>query len=221
MQKINYCDECGLEMDYITQTDDYVLFACRNGDCKNLNKAIERKKGNKLINIINMNHEFNYQNKKDEYYTKEYAILPIIKYLKAGSTVWCPFDTCESNYVKMLEKNGFSVVYGHIWDGKDFFEYEPQHYDYVISNPPYSLRQPILERLYLLKKPFAMLINVSGLFDSKKRFELFKNNPFELMVFNKRINYINTDNKKSPPFASIYICSEILPNKIVFEEINK
>ena len=31
-------------------------------------------------------------NKNDEYYTPSYAVYPIIKYLKQGSTVWCPFD---------------------------------------------------------------------------------------------------------------------------------
>lgn len=38
----------------------------------------------------------------DEFYTPIYAIDPIIKYLKEGSTIWCPFDTAESNFVKRL-----------------------------------------------------------------------------------------------------------------------
>ncbi len=29
----------------------------------------------------------------DEFYTPVYAIEPLIKYLKPGSTIWCPFDT--------------------------------------------------------------------------------------------------------------------------------
>ena len=33
----------------------------------------------------------------NEYYTPPYAIKPIIKYLKPHSTIWCPFDTEESN----------------------------------------------------------------------------------------------------------------------------
>ena len=28
----------------------------------------------------------------DEFYTPEYAIKPILKYLKMPCTVWCPFD---------------------------------------------------------------------------------------------------------------------------------
>lgn len=36
---------------------------------------------------------------------------------------------------------------------------------------------------------FAMLVGVSGLFESKRRFNLFKNNNFEIMYFDKRISY--------------------------------
>ena len=43
-------------------------------------------------------------NINDEYYTPNYAITPILRYLKPNSIVWCPFDTDKSNYVKMLRK---------------------------------------------------------------------------------------------------------------------
>lgn len=35
----------------------------------------------------------------DEQYTPRYAVLPIIKYLPRGKTVWCPFDTEHSEFV--------------------------------------------------------------------------------------------------------------------------
>jgi len=169
------------------------------------------------------NHEFksDKSKKKDEYYTKEYAVYPIIRYLKEGKTIWCPFDKESSNYVKIFRESGFIVINSHIEEGKDFFDYEPDNYDYIISNPPYSLREPILERLFKLGKPFALLINISGLFDSRKRFSLFQTNPFEIMVFNKRIKYEKIgENNSSPPFSSIYLCSNILPSKFVFKGLN-
>lgn len=169
-----------------------------------------------------MNHEFAQEkkNKSDEYYTLEFAIRPLLKYIKSDKIVWCPFDKEESNYVKLLRENGNKVIYGHIDEGKDFFKYEPQEYDYIISNPPYSLRTPILERLFLIGKPFALLINESGLFDTKKRYEMFKNNPFEIMVFDKRINYIKDGVvMKGVTFKSIYLCSQMLPSKFVFEKL--
>lgn len=61
-------------------------------------------------------------NKNDEYYTPIYAIYPIIKFLKPKSTIWCPFDTAESEFVKVFIKEGFSVKFGHINTGQDFLK---------------------------------------------------------------------------------------------------
>jgi len=173
-----------------------------------------------------MNHQFK-QNKADEYYTKEYAIKPLLKYLKPNSKIWCPFDVDESNFVKVFNDNGHIVYNTHISDGVDFFNVSvdgivPTECDYIISNPPYSLRELILERLFLIGKPFAMLINEAGLFDSKKRFELLKNNKFEIMVFDSRVDYIKgVEVMKGVPFKSIFLCSKILPSQYEFEYLKK
>lgn len=37
----------------------------------------------------------------DEFYTPEYAILPLIKYLNPGAHIWCPFDTEDSLFVQV------------------------------------------------------------------------------------------------------------------------
>lgn len=161
----------------------------------------------------------------DEFYTPLYAIKPIEKYLKKGSTIWCPFDTKESLYCKYFFKMGYNVIYSSLNDGLDFFKIKPnREIDYIISNPPYSKKGEVLQRLFELKIPFAMLVGVVGLFESKKRFEMFKNNEFETMYFNKRISYFkNYEEQKPalhPPFSSIYLCSKILPQKYIFEEID-
>jgi hypothetical protein len=85
----------------------------------------------------------------------------------------------------------------------------------------------VLTRLFELGKPFAMLLNAAGLFDGQYRFSLFKSNKFELLYMNKRVEYFtdyNDQNKstaKSPPNPSVYFCSNMLPQQIVFEEIIK
>ena len=61
----------------------------------------------------------------DQVYTPSYAVKPIIKYIKPGSIVWCPFDTADSAYVEELNAAGFTVIYSHIDNGQNFFEYEP------------------------------------------------------------------------------------------------
>ena len=169
--------------------------------------------------------------KNDEFYTPEYAIKPLLKYLKPKSNIWCPFDTGDSNFCKTFTYEKHSVFYTHIQQGEDFFDKEvqnlsfPKHCDYIISNPPYSLKTEVLQELFKIGKPFAMLVGVAGLFESQRRFEMFRDNDFEIMYLNRRVSYFKSykDEKPSlnPPFSSVYICHKILPEKIVFEEIVK
>lgn len=164
----------------------------------------------------------------DEYLTPHWATKPIIKYLptasQGGVRVWCPFDKDESFYVTDLRAAGYDVINTHIEYGQDFFETNIEC-EYIISNPPYSCKTEILERLFELDKPFAMLVGVVGLFESQKRFQMFRDYKFEIMYFNKRIsfleNYEDEKPKVNPPFSSVYICHNILPKQIVFEEIER
>jgi len=165
-------------------------------------------------------------NPNDEFYTPNYAIEPLLKYLKPNSKILCPFDTAESNYVKLLRANGHTVIHSHIGEGVDFFKLEvDDSIDYIISNPPYSLKFEVFNRLFEIGKPFAMLVGVVGLFESQKRFHLFKDNQFEIMYFNLRISYFKSYEdqvtKLNPPFSSVYVTKGILPQSIVFETIEK
>lgn len=162
-------------------------------------------------------------NKNDEYYTPEYAVEPIIKYIKSGSTIWCPFDTEDSNYVRTFQSNGFDVVYGHISTGQDFFTTEIPECNYIISNPPYSQKGAVFNRLYEIGIPFAMLINFQGIFDNRERFELFKNHRVEMLWLSPRVNYIKQDDCSTSgvPFQSGYLCSGICKKQLEFEYIHK
>ena len=127
--------------------------------------------------------------KNDEFYTPSYAIQPILKYISGGSVVWCPFDTADSLFVKELTGHGCNVVHTHISDGQNFFNIEVPECDYIISNPPYSVKGNVLRRLFEIDKPFAMLVGVVGLFESQERFEMFRDNDFEIMYLNRRVAY--------------------------------
>lgn len=162
---------------------------------------------------------------KDEWFTPEEAVYPILRYLKKNSIIWCPFDTEESNFVKILEAEGHIVHATHIIKGEDFFKIDvPKHCDYIVSNPPYSKRNKILKRLFEIGKPFAMLMNTNGLFDSDLRWNLFKVKDFTLIYLKGRVNYMEKygeKQKSSPPFQSAYICSQISEQQIIFEEQDK
>lgn len=163
--------------------------------------------------------------KKDEYYTPPYAVKPILPYVPEGKVVWCPFDTEHSHFVRLIREQGNQVVLSHLDDGKDFFFYEPDEYDLIVSNPPYSLKNEVFERLFAIGKPFAMLVGVVGIFESQRRFRMFRDNPFEIMYLNKRVAFYEDHNDQTPslnpPFSSVYICSNMLPDRIMFKEIDK
>lgn len=160
--------------------------------------------------------------KNDEYFTPPYAVYPIMKRLKAGATVWCPFDKKESEYVRVLSRYGFSVIYGHIQTGQDFFQASVPDCDYIVSNPPYSLKGEVIKRLYEIEKPFAMLVNFQGIFDSRERFQIFKENRVEMLWLSPRVNYMTRDGKlpQRVPFQSGYLCSGICENQLEFEYLD-
>ena len=166
-------------------------------------------------------HQWQFR-RNDEYYTPPCAVYPIMKRLQAGAAVWCPFDKAESAFVKILSGNGFRVIYGHIQTGQDFFKMETPDCDYIVSNPPYSLKEEVLERLYEIGKPFAMLVNFQGIFDSKKRFRLFKENRVEMLWLSPRVAYLGADGTFSSrvPFQSGYLCSGICTNQLEFDYLD-
>ena len=150
----------------------------------------------------------------DEYITPENAVRYVLPYVE-GKTTWCPFDLSSSNYVKLLPK----VIYTHIETGQDFFFYEPEEpYDCIVSNPPFSKRNEVFERLFELDKPFMMLVNSSGIFDNRKRFEMFSKHGIQLLIPSGRVKYIRRSDglSNSPMFQSYYVCRNILPHDIIF-----
>ena len=160
----------------------------------------------------------------DECLTPRYVVEPIIKYLKAKNfeTIWCPFDLEHSLYVRILKENGFKVIYTHIENGGNFFEIDPQSikFDCIVSNPPFSLKDEILERLYKIGKPFAVLLPQNAL-QSIKRTDLFIKNGLEYLGFDKRACFYTNNEleeiKFGNHFASAYFCRDILPKNLIFE----
>ena len=145
------------------------------------------------------------------------------------------FEPCAGIGIvsEYLRKKSLYVVSNELFDhgyiteyNEDFLNTDVEfNYDTIISNPPYSLKAEVFERLFEIGKPFAMLVGVVGLFESQKRFTMFKNNDFEIMYFDKRISYFKSyaDQKPSlnPPFSSVYVCKDLLPKQIVFEALAK
>ena len=169
-------------------------------------------------------------NKKDEYYTPKILVEAIIPHLKCNPntfdispeqiTVWCPFDTKNSEFVLCLQEAGFNVIYSHLWAGQDFFEYEPdEEYDYIISNPPFTKKLEVFERLYELEKPFAMVMGlpilnyqeVGAFFVDKQK----QGKELQLLIVDKKVSF----DGNTASFNNSYFCWNMLERDIVFHHL--
>ena len=156
----------------------------------------------------------------DECYTPAYGVKPILKYIPKGATVWCPFDKPESEFVKQISAQN-KVVYSHLDSGQDFFEYEPDQWDVIVSNPPFTNKRKFFERALEFEKPFALIMTNTWLNDAAPK-QLFANKDLQLLMFDKRMKFImanGADNNKIT-FSSSYYCWNFLPKQIVMENLH-
>lgn len=168
----------------------------------------------------------------DEVYTPEYAVRPLIKYLKQFKerlnkeqiTIWCPFDEEFSKFVQIFNELPYvKVIYSHIDHDQNFFYYEPKEdYDIIISNPPFSTKDDVLKRLSELNKPYAMLLPIPTL-QGQSRFPYMKD--IQYLGFDKRINYYKDKEMKHTQdgvsFGSCYLCKNFLPKDLIIEELER
>lgn len=154
-------------------------------------------------------------------YTPFYAVDPIIKYIPKGKIIWCPFDEEWSAFYVHLRELGYRVIRSSLSDEQDFFKYEPEKWDLIVSNPPFSIKDKVLERLYSFQKPFAVLLPLNSL-QGKTRYKYFAGG-IQLLSFDIRICFHNQKSMehviKGSPFASAYFCRNLLPKDLILEEL--
>lgn len=130
----------------------------------------------------------------DDFQTPGEALWPLIQYLKKDWVIWEP-AAGKGKLVDELWRHGYKVIASDILDGHDFLTYQPEeHWDCLLTNPPFSLKQEFLERCYALKKPFALLLPLTT-FETPKRQKLFRDNGVQVIFFDKRINFTTPSGK--------------------------
>jgi len=152
--------------------------------------------------------------KNDECYTPYYGVRPILELIPKDKIVWCPFDKSESEFVKQISKTN-PVVYSHIDEGKDYYNYEPDEWDIMISNPPFTGKRKIFERALSFNKPFALLMSMTWFNESTPN-QLFHEKDLEILMFDKRINYYGNG---KITFNSSYLCWNLLPKQIIQKKL--
>ncbi|MEC8551065.1 MAG: tRNA (adenine-N(6)-)-methyltransferase [Pseudomonadota bacterium] len=156
----------------------------------------------------------------DECYTPDYGVEPILKYIPKDATVWCPFDTQESQFVIQISKQN-KVIRSHLESGQDFFDYEPEEWDMIVSNPPFTDKRKFFERALSFNKPFALIMTNTWLNDSAPK-QLFKDKDLQLLMFDKRMKFVSPDGRDNDKitFSSSYYCWNFLPKQIIMEELD-
>jgi len=167
-------------------------------------------------------------NIKNNYFISENQYIPVWKIIEWNlhenpnqrkPVIWCPFDKEESNFVKLIRWAWYKVICSHIDNWQDFYIYEPEEeWDIIISNPPFTNKRQIFERAMSFNKPFALLMTLTWLNDSWPKL-LFMEKDLQLLMFDKRIAYINAG--WSPTFSSAYYCWNFLPKQIIMEKLCK
>ena len=152
----------------------------------------------------------------DELYTPIYAIEPLLNYIPKHVKIWECTDFGSSNITKVLRENGWEVISTHK-DNFNFLTDTPDFdYDMIITNPPYTLKDEFIERCYSYGKPFALLLPITSL-EGVKRGAMFRENGLELIVLDKRVNYMNE--KKSNWFNTSWFCWKMLNKELNFEQL--
>ena len=160
----------------------------------------------------------------NECYTPRYGVEPLLEFMQPykEKIIWCPFDDENSEFVKVFKEKGFKVVYSHIKYGQDYFNYEPDEWDLIISNPPFTNKREIFNRAINFQKPFCLLMSLTWLNDAAPK-QLFKDVGMQLLMFEERLQFLNQPKQKIN-FSSAYFCRDFLPEQIIirsFKSINQ
>ncbi|MDA8055724.1 MAG: class I SAM-dependent methyltransferase, partial [Thermoplasmatales archaeon] len=114
-------------------------------------------------------------------------------------------------------KEGFEVVTTDIHQGYDFLKFQPEDFDIIVTNPPYSLKDKFLRRAYELGKPFAFLLPLTTL-EGRARQAMFASHGISLLIPDRRTNFITPDGKGCGSwFLTAWFTWQLLEKDLVFQ----
>ena len=156
----------------------------------------------------------------DEWYTSQETVDIAIKLLnpEPDSLILCPYDSENSWFVKTLEAMEHTVIYGI----DDFIEGDFRLCDYIITNPPFSIKDKVIKKVYEygLKAVLIMPIDALG---GVKRHEMYKEYGFpSVYVPSRRITYYDETGalRKGSSFHSIIMSFNQGDARLIWEDIN-
>ena len=157
--------------------------------------------------------------KNDNYNTPVEAwefILNNMQQEARNKIIWSPFYH-DGSLIKNLKDLYLNLIH----ENKDFFTYEPDKFDYIIDNPPFSCKKEILQRCLKLNKPFALLLPLDTL-ERHYIKHLFNSdtNKIQVLIPRKRYDFMGTSHRRIP-FKSVWLTYDfplIKKDQLIFEE---
>ena len=156
---------------------------------------------------------------QDEWVTPSILVNMLVPYLKKWESdviskndrkpiLWLPFDTEESKYYTIFKEEGFQIVRSHLNDSKDFFNYQPAQFDIIVSNPPFSRKLEIMERIVFdLKRPFVLLMNMMCInYQNIGNFFQFVGRDIQFIIPDKKVSF----DGNTSSFCSGYVCYDFI-----------
>jgi len=153
-------------------------------------------------------------NNSDNYETPSYVWDLILKYIPRTLVIYEPFFL-NGNSGAYITSKGYKCIHKNT----DFFKNDVtlSSYDIIVSNPPFSKRKEIFEKLKELNKPFALIVPLQTLVNTY--FKTLFNNNVQIIIPKTRIGFIQNDvwtNRSD--FDSVILTHNLnLPQDIIFE----
>jgi hypothetical protein len=126
---------------------------------------------------------------RDQCQTPAYGLTPLLPYLPPHfKHIWEPMAG-DGLLVRALQAQGYTVTYGDILAGQNFFQMPwPDGADLLITNPAFSTKYLTTQRCCELDRPFALLMPLDFL-GAKEGQELIETYQLEIICLNRRIDF--------------------------------
>lgn len=148
---------------------------------------------------------------QDDYETPIEAWKMLEPIVPKDKVIWDPFY-CQGLSLKNFKELGYNIIHTN----EDFFKREVPDCDIIISNPPFSNKKVVLEKLIEIDKPFILIYPTLTL-NSRYFINLFKNRHIQFLVPNKRIKFLNRAAGKNCAFETLFFCYKMnLSNDITY-----
>lgn len=131
----------------------------------------------KSSRIIGANSAYG-RNASDFYPTPPEVTQALVDFLglRPETMIWEP-AAGEGHMARVLAGNGYIVTATDIKTGVDFMTSEIETpWEWIMTNPPFSLAEGFIQRCAGYKKPFALLLKVH-FWNAKRRLTLFRSCP--------------------------------------------